>query len=366
MGIQIKRSSLLLANGLRVLAYLLLALWIAAPRLRAETVSESIAVPTVTVSSASAGSGFELDGSVQAVRQATLAAQVSGNVVQLAVKAGDRIKAGQLVARIDAREAQAEVQRAEAGVAQAEGVLRNARLAAERQRNLRGAGFVSQAAQDAADTELATAQAGLQQARAALAQASLARGFATLSAPFDAVVLATQAEAGDLALPGRAIATVYAPGALRAVVQLPASMAPIARAAVRVRVLLPDGSTVEPVRQTLLSSADPVAQTLEWRLDLPSGPDAGLVPGKALRVRVDGATVVSAPRVVTVPSASVLRRGELTAVYVAQGAQFVLRAVRIGATQGDSALAVLAGLKPGERIAVDAVRAGLTGAVPAN
>lgn len=366
MGIQIRRSSLPLASGLRVPVYALLALWLSTPTLHAEPAAEPIAVPTVTVSSASAGSGFELDGSVQAVRQATLAAQVSGNVVQLAVKAGDRIKAGQLVARIDAREAQAEVQRAEAGVAQAEGVLRNARLAAERQRDLRSAGFVSQAAQDAADTDLATAQAGLQQARAALAQAGLARGFATLSAPFDAVVLATQAEIGDLALPGRAIATVYAPGAVRAVVQLPASLAPMARAAMRVRVLLPDGSTVEPVKQTLLSTADPVAQTLEWRLDLPNRPDAGLVPGQALRVRVDGVANISAPRTLTVPSASVLRRGELTAVYVAQGAQFVLRAVRVGSTQGDGAQAVMAGLRPGERVAADAVRAGLIGAVPAN
>jgi hypothetical protein len=65
-----------------------------------------------------------------------------------------------------------------------------------------------------------------------------------------------------------------------------------------------------------------------------------------------------------VPSAAVLRRGELTAVYVAQGSRFVLRAVRAGADRGPSGVEVLAGLQAGERIAADAVRAGLADAVP--
>ena len=57
-------------------------------------------------------------------------------------------------------------------------------------------------------------------------------------------------------------------------------------------------------------------------------------------------------------------RGELTAVYVAQSERFLLKAVRLGARQGE-AVEVLAGLRPGERIATDPVRAGLAGAVPA-
>jgi len=60
----------------------------------------------------------------------------------------------------------------------------------------------------------------------------------------------------------------------------------------------------------------------------------------------------------------VLQRGELTAVYVVQGEQFVLRTVRTGARAGGQ-VEILAGLKPGERIAADAVRAGLDQARPA-
>lgn len=356
------------------------AVWSVTGLLAVVTASSALAAPVATaVAQASAADGQRtLDGALQPVRQATLSAQVGGNVVTLAVKAGDRLRSGQLVARVDEREAQAAVLRSEAGVAQAEAEARNARLAAERTRDLRAQGFVSQAALDQAETQYKAAQAGVQQAQAGRSQATLQRGFSTINAPFDAVVLATHLEAGDLAAPGRAIATVYAPGALRAVVQVPASMAAAARTATTVQVELADGRRVVPSARSLLPGADPVSQTVEWRLELPASlvndngaADAGpLLPGQAVRVHFQGATATipsakppAAPLVL--PAAAVLRRGELTAVYVAQDQRFVLRAVRTGADRGAAGVEVLAGLKPGERFALDAVAAGLAGAVPA-
>jgi hypothetical protein len=66
-----------------------------------------------------------------------------------------------------------------------------------------------------------------------------------------------------------------------------------------------------------------------------------------------------------VPATAILRRGELTAVFVADGDRFVLRNVRVGAAPNAGQVPVWAGLKPGERVASDAVRAGLAGATPA-
>lgn len=328
--------------------------------------AEPVAVPVLTVAPQAAAAAFELEGAVQAVRQATLAAQVGGNVISLPVKAGDRLKAGQLVARLDARDAQAALQRNDAGVVQADGVLRSARLAAERARELRRQGFISQSALDVAETDLSTAQAGADQARAARSQAALTQGFATVVAPFDALVLATHVEAGDLALPGRALATLYAPGALRVVVQVPASRAAAARTAQRLSVRLPDGSLVKPTQQTFLPSTDPVSQTVELRLDLDARSAASLVPGQSLAVQFEGgAATANTPAAAWVPRAAVLQRGELTAVYVATGEGFALRSVRAGAPAADGRLPLWAGVQPGERIAVDAVRAGLAGATPA-
>jgi len=322
------------------------------------------AVPVVVVGAAGSTGGFEVDGSLQAVRQGTLGAQVGGNVLQLAVKAGDRVKAGQLLVRIDERDVQAGLARSEAGLAQADAEWRNAKLNADRTRELRAQGFVSQAALDVAETQLKGADAGVRQAQAGRSQAALARGFANVTAPYDAVVLATHVDAGELATPGRALVTLYAPGALRAVVQLPASRSLQARAAGGVEVLLPDGRRAAPVGRVELPGADAVSQTVEWRFDLAAAVAPGLVPGQNVRVRFAGSAPAAAASRPSVPASAVLRRGELTAVYVQHGDRFVLQAIRTGAAVGD-AVEVLAGLRGGERIAADAVRAGLEGAVAA-
>lgn len=343
----------------------LIAAWLGAV-VAAGTASAATPVPTVEARPVSTAGGFELEGSLQALRQSTVAAQVGGNVMALAVKVGDRVKAGQLLARIDDRDTQAGLQRSDAGVAQADAEFRNAKLQAERTRDLRTQGFVSQAALDVAETQLKAAQAGLQQAQAGRTQASLARGYTAVTAPFDAVVQATHVEAGDLATPGRALVTLYAPGQLRAVAQVPSSRAALAGAATQVEVQLPDGRWVTPVTRQALPSTDAVSQTVEWRLDLAPGVSAGLQPGQNVRVRFAGAptaTTADASQRLVLPAAAVLRRGELTAVYAVQGQQFVLKAVRLGADRGAAGVEVLAGLKPGERVALDPVKAGLAGAV---
>ncbi|HRC39098.1 MAG TPA: efflux RND transporter periplasmic adaptor subunit, partial [Rubrivivax sp.] len=281
-------------SGVRrgVLAAALAALIGAGPLLAAAP-----AVPTAEVGTGAAGTGFEIDGALEALQQSTVAAQLGGNVLQLAVKAGDRVKAGQVLARIDERDAQAGLARADAALVQAQAELSNARLHAERTRDLRKQGFVSQAALDVAETQLKAALAGVQQAQSGRSQAALARSFATVTAPFDAIALATHVEAGELATPGRQLVTLYAPGRMRAVVQLPASRTAAARAAAGVQVQLPGGADsrwVTPVTRTELPGTDPVSQTVEWRLDLSAADSAGLTPGQNVRVRFAGAPVAAA------------------------------------------------------------------------
>jgi RND family efflux transporter MFP subunit len=335
-----------------------------------------VTVPTLVVGGSSTNASLHIEGTLQALQQSTVAAQVGGNVLQLAVKAGDRVKAGALLARIDDRDLQAGLAGGDAGVAQAAAAVAQAQQNATRTRDLRTQGFVSQAAVDVADTQLQAAQAAHRQAQAGRSQAALARSFAAVTAPFDAVVLATHVEAGDLATPGRPITTLYAPGKLRAVVQLPLSRSALARSASAVEVILADGRRVVPTSRTEGPGTDAVSQTVEWRLNLPADAVAGLAPGQPVQVRFAGAATPVAPVASTtspasatqtrlvVPGTAVLHRGELTAVYAAQEGRFVLKAVRLGSRQGDG-VEVLAGLKAGERIAADAVRAGLAGAAPA-
>ena len=328
-------------------------------------VAADVTVPTTVVQAGRVGRLLTLDGAIQPVRQATVSAQTAGNVLALNVKAGDHVKAGQPLAQLDARVAAAGVAQSDAGLAQADANLRNARTQLDRTRELRGQGYISQSALDNAENQFKAAEAAVAQARAGRNQATLAQGFSSVNAPFEGTVLATHLDTGDLAAPGRPIVTVYAPGALRAVVQVPASQANIARAAQRIEVQLPDQRWVAPIKKTDLPTADAVSQTVEWRLDLSGADSALLMPGQTVRVRFADAAAGVDQKLATlsVPEAAVLRRGELTAVYVAQDRQFVLRAIRAGSAQG-GATEVLTGLKAGDRIATDAVKAGLAGARP--
>jgi len=323
--------------------------------------ADAPAVPTVAATAAASGGVADYDAVLQPVRQATITAQVGGNVLALRVKAGDTVKRGQLLVRIDDRESRATVARGDAAVVQAEAEARNAEVALNRSRDLLRNGFVSQAAVDNAETQAKAARAALEQARAARSQAAIAQGNAEVVAPYDAVVSATHVEAGDLALPGRALVTLYEPGRMRAVVQVPASRASSVAAAREISVVLPDGRSLKPVARELLPAADPVSQTVEWRLDLPAEANSAR-PGQTLRVLASGlpAAAAGAARP-SIPAEAVLRRGELTAVYVARPQGFVLRAVRVGPTAGGR-VEVLAGLAGGERVALDPVRAGLQGA----
>jgi RND family efflux transporter MFP subunit len=254
------------------------------------------------------------------------------------------------------------VQRSQAQVAQAQAELRNAQSNFDRTRDLQRKGFVSAAAMDAADSQLKSALAGRDQAAAGEKLSGLSQGFTRITAPFDAWVLQTQVEVGDLAAPGKPLLTLYAPLPLRAVVQVPVSRSGLIAAsdAIEVQLSSADGSRqwVRPVVVNHVPNADPVSQTVEWRLELSPQAASGLMPGQQLRVRFASGQ----SQRLLVPASAVLRRGELTAVYVANKSGFVLKAVRLGSDHGAQGVEVLAGLLDTDNVALDPVKAGLAGA----
>lgn len=326
------------------------------------------AVPTATVQSTASAGSYVLDGVVQAVKQSTVAAQASGRIASFTVKAGDKVRAGQVLATIDDREAQVGTQRAQAQVNQADAELRNAQSQMERTRNLQAQGFVSKAALDTADAQYKSALAQREQAAASSRQSGIAQGYTRVTAPLDGWVLQTFAQAGDLAVPGTPLLVVYAPQPLRAVVQVPASRSQAVRQAKQTSVLVDGGAatpqSISPLNRLEVPSSDPVSQTTEWRMDLPAKDSAELVPGQQVRVNfaIEGAAANAS---LVVPGAAVVRRGELNAVYVVNGKTFALRAVRLGRDLGAQGVEVMSGLRAGDVVATDPVRAARMDAVPA-
>lgn len=331
--------------------------------------AQVVPVPVTIVQAQSVGASYELDGVVQPVRQSTISAQAAGRIVTLSVKSGDKVRAGQVLAVIDDREAAAGVQRSQAQISEADAQLRNAQAQVERSRDLQRRGFVSQAALDTAEAQYKGAAAARDVASAGALQSSISQGFTRVTAPYDGWVLQTQAEAGDLAVPGKPLLTVYAPLPLRVVVQVPASRAQLVRTAaqtlVQVNTEQAASAWVFPVASSAVPSADPVSQTGEWRFELAPHDSANLLPGQQVRVRFVLPQGGAQGSKMLVPQAAIVRRGELTAIYVAANGAFSLRAVRLGADRGAQGVEVLAGVHSGESIALDPIRAGFAKAVPA-
>ena len=298
---------------------------------------------------------IQAEGVVEAVRQATLGAQVAGRIVELAVKAGDTVRAGQVLARIDARTANQAVAASQSQVAEAEANLGNARRKHERNLSLLAQKFVSQAAVDQSDAEYKAAQAQLEAVKANAGVATAAQTFNTITAPYAGVVGATHAELGDMAQPGRALVTVFDPREMRVTATL--SQAALAKAQLKapVRIELPaQAAMVTATRVTLLPLADSRAHTSRVRLDLPV--TEGVLPGQYARAHF----VTGSVRALAVPATALLKRGEVTAVYVIdRDGRALLRQVRAGEPVADGQVEILSGLAGGERIAQNPVQAGM-------
>jgi len=291
---------------------------------------------------------YAADAVIEAVRQATVAAQLSGTVTQILVDAGDRVKKGQVLARIDARETDAQVAAGRAGVAQADAQLVQARLNLDRTKSLLEKNFVSKAALDKAESDYDAARAAADAARAGQSQADTARSFAELRSPLDGVVTRRLMEPGEVAAPGRGVVAVHDPSALRAVGNLPQYVMPKVVAATRARIeLLQLNRTVDATRVMVLPASDARLLSTQIRADLPLSESAAVTPGSAAKILVP----VGRARKLVVPASALIHRGELTAVNVltADGRP-QLRQVRIGPSVGDGSVEVLAGLSAGERV----------------
>ncbi|MBA4093354.1 MAG: efflux RND transporter periplasmic adaptor subunit [Candidatus Accumulibacter sp.] len=300
------------------------------------------ALPTVVVQPHPVDLTFPAEALVEAVNQATVAAQVSGRVVEVRVDAGQTVRKGELLMRIDAREA------AEAA-AGATAQLVNARANYERLKNLRAQNFISAAALDKAKADFEAAQA-------ASGQAGVGLGHATVTAPIAGVVAQRQTELGEMAAPGKPLLTLYDPAGLRVTASVPQYMLPRMRGVTRAKVEFPElGRWVDATSVALLPVADAATHVSQVRVGLPADAGANLLPGSFARVHF----VIGRASKFTVPKTAVLRRGEVAAVYV-QGAdgRLALRQLRLGEEFGGE-IEVLAGLAAGERVALDPVKAGI-------
>jgi len=299
---------------------------------------------------------YTAEALVEAVRQSTVSAQIAGRIVDLRFDVGDTVKKGEVIVRIDERAAARALEASEAQVREAQAALANARAQYERSKQLLAQKFISQAALDQAESAYKAAQARVGALLAGAGAAATERSFATVLAPYSGVVSARHVELGEMATPGKPLMTGFDPSTLRVVATVPQAQVAAIRASGKARVEVPSAARwVEVKEMTIMPAADPRTHTTRVRLELPADV-RGVYPGVYARAHfVTGA----APRLL-VPRAAVFRRSELTAVYVVgEDGRPRLRQVRVGSAGDEHSVEVLAGLKPGERVALDPIKAGM-------
>lgn len=330
-------------------------------------------------------------GTVRARRQTVLSSRIVATVVAVHVVEGQRVRAGDVVVTLDDRDVRAQLERARAGLREAqsapEEVERSLRAAeraveaARAQRDLaartlgryqalldRGSVAPLEYDEVVARARAATAEverleemraslvarraqvlARIEQAEAEVRAATVTLGYTTLRAPLDGVVVAKPVEVGNLAAPGVPLVTLEEERYRLEVVVEESHLQKIRlgqRATVEIDALEAEvaGTVAEVV-----PAADPASRTFVVKVELP--PHPGLRSGLFGRARF----VVGERSVLAVPRAALVQRGQLQSVYVVEPDGVArMRLVKSGRTLGER-IEILSGLAEGERVVVGGV-----------
>ena len=151
---------------------------------------------------------FDAAGIAEPMQQATLSTKLMGTVTAVLVREGDQVRAGQVVARIDARDQTPKYGQVAASIADAAAMQAEAATHAARFRALYADSAATRAQYDAAMTGLARADAGLRAARAAASEIDAVSSYATIRAPFSGVVTMRFVDPGAFAAHAAPMLTV--------------------------------------------------------------------------------------------------------------------------------------------------------------
>jgi RND family efflux transporter MFP subunit len=346
-----------------------------AERVTAASAEQRVAAVRVeTVADSEIADIYQASGTVRARYSAAIAAKIAANIVETRVQTGDHVQAGQTLIVLDRRDLEANLRRSEAARAEAESALDEtesaitaaranfdlARVTHKRFQDLLANASVSQQEFDESQARLRSAEATLEmaaskrrqigarhsQAEAEIAAARVALGYATLTAPFAALVTERKADPGSLAMPGAPLLTLERDGNPRLEASIDESRLGLVRVGESVGVEI-DGlnRTITGRVAEVVPSVDAATRSFAVKIDLPA------LPG--LRSGMFGRASFAARKreALLIPQSAVLERGQIRSVYVVEGDTARLRFVTLGEARDDQR-EVLSGLTAGERIIV--------------
>lgn len=332
---------------------------------------KAVAVQSAPVRVERFAAEFEAGGTVRARTTTVLSSRVMSSIAAVTVRAGDRVRAGQLLVQLDARQMAggqaradatlaAALEGASAAEADAEGAaaaLELARLSHARIARLAERKVATPAEVDAAVAALRGAESRMKAAgarrsemartiegaRAAARTAAVDSSYAAIVAPFDGVVTARSAEPGTMAVPGAPLLTLEEARGFRLEVSVDAADTASVTAGSPVPVVINGLPPIDGTVEEVAPSVDAVAHAYTIKIGLPE--QAGLRSGLFGRARFRGAEREQ----LAVPAAALVRRGQLTLVFVDDRGAARMRYVHVGPPAGDR-VPVRAGLAADERV----------------
>jgi RND family efflux transporter MFP subunit len=344
-----------------LLSSVLIPAWLASgcsrPGAPAATSQLPIQAQLVRSVSATEPQSISTTGTIQAKETAIISARLPGQIRQVLVQAGDRVRAGQLLVLLDDEAMRSALDQANAAeesasrqqmAAQSDASLAAGTLA--RYQMLKNEDSVSpqefdevQKRSQAAQLRLESYAAQTQQAKAAVAGARTQLGYTALRAPFAGIVTARLADAGTLAAPGVPLLQVDRDGPLQVVTTVDESLIASVHPGMTTPIAIVGATgTISGTVAQIVPAADPSSRSFQVKLDLPAA--------KNLRAGMFAAAEFAGPsrQVILAPQTAVIMRGSLACVYALAADNVAqLRFVALGSTHGDQ-VEILSGLAAGE------------------
>ena len=296
-----------------------------------------------TVKDTSLQTAFEAAGIAAPLRQSTLSTKLMGTVLEVFVREGDVVAAGQALVRIDARDLTAKREQASASIADAEAMRGEAATQAGRIRALYIDSAATRAQMDAAETGLSRADAGVRASRAAAAEMRAMSSYAVVRAPFAGIVTKRFVDPGAFATPGAPMVSVQDGRQLRITVNATPDMAGAVRRGQSITASI-EGHAVNARVEGVVPSSAGNLYTINALVDNSRG---SILPGSTASLSLPAGTHTG----IVVPASAVTRQGDLTGVTVRTAAGDETRWVRLGQSVG-TMVEVNAGLRAGDQIVV--------------
>lgn len=312
-------------------------------------------VRVVTVEKSEAGTAITLTGRIEAEDEVNLAFRISGRLLENNMRVGDRVEAGQVVARLEPQNEQNTLRSAEAAYAAARAALTQASRAFDRQDTLLNQGWTTRANHDQALKALQTAQAQVDAAQAQLKTAHDLVSFTQLEADAPGVVTALGPRAGAVVQAGQMIAKLARQDGRDAVFDVTQQVLRAAPADSQVIVhLTNDPSVIAHGRvREVAPQADPVTRTFEVRVGLTNPP-----PAMLLGATVTGQIEMAKTPVVDIPASALTRMNREPAVWIVDPATMTVSPRNIDVLRYDpGTVAVASGLDTGEIVVTAGVQA---------